>query len=225
MAKIGGPDVLPHNHAALIGRFADAWAQLEYRIDEGIWHLANAEQQLAACITSQFVSIHPRMKAFIALAMVRGAASRTIGDLNRFYSSLNCLAETRNRRIHDPRFRDEATGTVHRLEIKAKPKVEFDFIPEPKDDFAELISSVWEKITEFTKLRDTAVNEVASTVSRLISCSPENGPGLISQATPTTVPFANSGMIVPLIVNFLLCSHNRLCHLLEQSQVFTFLLP
>lgn len=160
MAKLSGPDAIPVEHLALIGKVADAWSQLEFQIDVAIWHLAATEQQLSACITSQFMSIHPRLKALTALVTVRGGSEQSISDIQSFSGRVSGLAEKRNRCVHDPRYRDRTTGGITRLEITAKPKVQFGFLPEPKSELQEFIDRIYEKMEEFGHLRTRILNEI-----------------------------------------------------------------
>lgn len=161
MAKIHGPDSIPDTHAALMGHLANAWAEFEFEIDQGIWALTNTAQQLSACITSQLISAHPRMKAFIALVEVRGGSKKTIDALKRFNgNTVSGLAEMRNRRIHDPRYKDRATGNIHRLEITAKPAVQFGFLPEPAKELEDIIGDIWKCIDGFISLRNSVLSEI-----------------------------------------------------------------
>jgi hypothetical protein len=81
-----------------------------------------------ACITAQLISVHPRMRAFTALVELHNGGAQAVKDLKAFTGSIGGLVEKRNRCVHDPRMSDMATGAVHRLEITAKPAVQFDFI-------------------------------------------------------------------------------------------------
>jgi len=64
---------IPENHYAAIGRVAAACASLDLAIDYMIWELLGVDQLLGACVTAQFISIHPRLKALVSLAILRGA--------------------------------------------------------------------------------------------------------------------------------------------------------
>lgn len=162
MAKIRDERSLSDEYAAQIGRVSDAWAQLEFRVDLGIWELMQTEHQIAACVTSQFLSIHPRLKAFIALVTVLGGAKATIDKLNSFSGSISGLVEKRNRSVHDPRYRDANSDQMFRLQITARPKVHFGFVAEQKAELERLVAEISSRIDEFTKLRDEAIHEIAS---------------------------------------------------------------
>lgn len=160
MAKFSGEYAIPDEHVVLIGRISDAWAQFEFQIDRGIWHLADTEQQLAACITAQFQSVHPRLKAFAALIAVRNGSDESVKKAKKFYGEISGLIETRNRSVHDPRYVDRSTDEIHRLEITAKPRVTFEFTPEPKNELEATIEKIYEKLDEFMKLRDETLREI-----------------------------------------------------------------
>ncbi|MSO70588.1 MAG: hypothetical protein EXQ88_00990 [Alphaproteobacteria bacterium] len=170
MGKVS--DKLPDSFAALIGRVADKWSQFEFHIDMGIWQLACVEQQLGACITAQLLSIHPRFKAFIALAEIRGAKEGTHRKLSKFYSeTASGLSDRRNRCLHDPRMIDKKTSGVHRLEITAKPKLHFGFKPESTEDVKKLVSEIDAAVREFISIRNALFEE-------LNALSPESQPKL-----------------------------------------------
>ena len=156
-----GPYVLPDEHLIWMGRVADAWANLEFAVDQGIWHLTDGYQQLIACVTAQLISIHPRMKAFIALVEVRNGKPETVAALKKLYSgTLSGLSDRRNRTIHDPRHINKRTGEVNRLEITAKPKVHFGFIPEAVGDLKRFHAEIGDAIMLVKQLRDQAIAEI-----------------------------------------------------------------
>jgi len=163
MAKIAGPYTMPDDHAALIGRIAESWGQLEFQIDLGIWALSAAPQQFAACITSQFMSAHPRINAFIALAELNGASEKSIDEVKAFNTKrIAGLTERRNRAIHDPRMKDKATGEMHRLEITAKPHARFGFVPETKESLVEIHTKIHTAVSDFSVLRDRIIAAIAA---------------------------------------------------------------
>lgn len=156
-----GKFTLPESHAASIGRISDAWAQLEFQIDLGIWDLLETEQQLAACVTAQLSFIHPRIKAFISLVEVHGASKKIIKKLTSLYSDeISALSEKRNRSVHDPRMAKEPSKEIHRLEVTAKSKLSFGFKPEPIEKLITLHKEIVEVIVKFCALRDEALREI-----------------------------------------------------------------
>jgi hypothetical protein len=160
MAKTLGPFTMPDPHATAIGRIAETWAQLEFQIDRGIWELVGVEHQLTACITAQLMSAHPRMKAFTALAEVRGASDTTLSKLNTFAAKIGGLSEKRNRTVHDSRTVDKTTNKVFKLEITAKPKVHFGFKEEQVEDLKRIHNQIQTALREFIALRDGTLGEI-----------------------------------------------------------------
>jgi hypothetical protein len=162
MAKVSGPYVLPEEHAAMIGRIADAWAQLEFQIDRGTWTLLRTDQQRAACVTAQLTAVHQKMRAFIALVEVLGGNNGTISGLKKLNGEIlsGGLQEQRNRAVHDPRMLHKPSDDVHRLEVTAKPKVHFGFKPESVNDLRQTHERIYEAITKLIGLRDAAIAEI-----------------------------------------------------------------
>lgn len=161
MAKIAGPFVMPDEYAVLIGRISESFSQLEFSIDLGIWALSEAPQQLVACVTAQLMGTHTRMNAFMALAELRGAKKETIDQVKTFKTKrIDPLSERRNRAVHDPRWLDENTETMHRLEITAKPSPHFEFVPESPDDLAKVHTLIHTTVTDFGALRDSVIAEI-----------------------------------------------------------------
>lgn len=158
MAKI--VSVVPEAHLAAIGHVANTAANVEFQIDLGIWNLVGSRQQLAACITAQLISPHPRLKAFTALAEILGASKARISELNTLAGALGGLYEKRNRIVHDPRMIKQSTGTVQRLQVTARPKVHFGFIEETTDEVIKIAEDLTAKGNEFITLRDIVISEI-----------------------------------------------------------------
>ena len=57
---------IPDERYIALGKVADAWADLEFDIDQFIWKLMRTEQALGACVTAQMISSHPRFRALSA---------------------------------------------------------------------------------------------------------------------------------------------------------------
>jgi hypothetical protein len=141
---------------------ANTAANIEFQIDRGIWDLVGTRQQLAACITAQLISPHPRLKAFTALAEILGASAARIAELNALAGTLGGLYEKRNRIVHDPRMVRMSDGAVQRLQVTAKPKVHFGFIEETADEVIKIADDLTTKGNEFIKLRDIVIEEITA---------------------------------------------------------------
>jgi len=153
--------LIPDSHLAATGHVANMIATLELQIDLGIWELVGAPQQLIACVTGQFVSVHPRLNAFIGLAELLGASDDTLKALRAFHGEMGGLAEKRNRLVHDPRMMNQRTGKVGRLQITAKPKPHFGFISETDEEVNDVGNQIGAKISEFVALRDKVISELS----------------------------------------------------------------
>jgi hypothetical protein len=151
---------IPDSHLAAIGLVANHMATLEFHIDVGIWNLVGAPQQLAACLTAQMISAHPRLRAFIALVEILGGSQATIDKLNKFQGQIGALTEKRNRMVHDPRMIKLATEETARLQITAKPKVHFGFLPEPEEEVMKVSNDLAFALRDFLALRDAAIAEI-----------------------------------------------------------------
>jgi hypothetical protein len=116
---------IPEAHYAAIGRVVDAWAELEFEIDQFIWHLTQTPQALAACVTAQIISIYLRMQALVSLVNLYMRDEELIKELNKFSGDVGQLAEKRNRIIHDRRFVQVETKKVVRFQITAKTTLDF----------------------------------------------------------------------------------------------------
>jgi hypothetical protein len=156
------PDYLmPDAHAAWIGRIAETWAQLEFNIDRAIWALCPVPDQLIACVTSQLIGTHTRMNAFVALSELCGAKQPTVDEIKTFWSvRINPLVDKRNRAVHDPRMQQHATGTTNRLQITAKPRSHFAFVPESISDLKTLHSKIYATVVDFIGLRWRVITEI-----------------------------------------------------------------
>jgi hypothetical protein len=88
-------------HLQRVGAIAAAWADLDFHIEGAIWLLADVSSSVGACVTANFVSIHPKLKSVIALAHLCGMSKATITKLQKFRTGLYGTTEKRNRAIHD----------------------------------------------------------------------------------------------------------------------------
>jgi hypothetical protein len=150
------------SHFAEIGKLTESWAQLEYAIDHMIWGMANVHQALGACITSQLMSVNPRMKAFRSLAAALGAGPDSVERIGKLQSKLSGLQTKRNRAVHDPRMMNTNTKCLDRLQITAVSKLEFGWQPETPETLAEIRQEVEDRIREFCALAADVTAEIRS---------------------------------------------------------------
>jgi hypothetical protein len=110
-----------------IGSVANAWANLEFDINETIWELANVEQTAGACITAQIVPIGGRIRSLVSLIALRGGQMDLLKKVNQFAKTADGFGRRRNRIIHDPWYIREDTKEPHQLRITADKALDFDF--------------------------------------------------------------------------------------------------
>ncbi|MGH8336577.1 MAG: hypothetical protein ACRETL_07135 [Gammaproteobacteria bacterium] len=144
---------IPEAHAAAIGRIANAWAVLEFEIDLAIWDLSGTFQMLAACMTAQLMSIHPRLKALHALIEAQNLGTRLSKEVATFAGDISSLVEKRNRAVHDPRMTVAADGSVERLEVTAQKILSFGFQPEPLERLSKTEETIKARIARFRVIK------------------------------------------------------------------------
>jgi hypothetical protein len=126
---------IPDEHYAAIGKMADSWADLEFEIDQLIWKLLCTAQALGACVTSQLISVHPKLDA---------------------------LATKRNRLIHDKRMIWFTSREVVRFEISAKGGLKFEPVPETPEYLINFSREVYDQISKFHSIRDKIAADIAA---------------------------------------------------------------
>ncbi|WP_372785807.1 hypothetical protein [Phenylobacterium sp.] len=154
------PSFLPADHLAAIGRIANAWAYLEFAIDNTTWQLAGVPDMVGACMTAQMFSIQPKMRALISLAELRGISAATLSRLRKFNGDrIGGLQEARNRSVHDTRVMHTRTGKVTRLQVTAHGPLVFGFQFEPIAELHKIRKRVEQAVQEYLGLRDELLAE------------------------------------------------------------------
>jgi len=153
---------IPDEHYAAMGKVADAWADLEFEIDQLIWEFLQTDQALGACVTAQMISVHPRMNALMPLAKLWEVSTAHLDDFGRFYGKIGPLADRRNRLIHDKRFIDRDTKQVVRFEVSAKSKLKFEPIPETIPSLEGFAREVVGMQLEFLKIKQRVLSELSA---------------------------------------------------------------
>ena len=151
-----------------VGHISSHWAGLEFLVDCTVWDLAKLPEQVGACITANFLSIYPKLKALAALSHLSGASDRTIKKLNRFRSELYQVSEKRNRAVHDYWIMQETRDGFQpvQLTITADGKPEFFFKPVSVKELKATGLEIDEKTKEFRKIREALENEISSLPKR-----------------------------------------------------------
>lgn len=157
---------LPNEHLEALGRVVDAWADLEFEIDHFIWDLLQTPQALAACVTSQLISIYPKMQALISLVDIYVFDARLTKDLNAFSGEIAQYAERRNRIIHDRRFLRAETGKVERMQITAKRKLDFSPKSETSSELTNFATTIRNKRFQFLKIRKKIDDHILSSTDK-----------------------------------------------------------
>ena len=141
------PTTVPIEHDAAIGRVARSWGHLEHMVDVILWDAAGVPHQIGACITSQFGSIHPKLKALGALLLLLGVNPAIRKKVETFQAKLYDIGDRRARTVHDARLQN-SSGDVVRWQTTASSK-EIVFGPQP------------ESIEELVKLRQRIARNIA----------------------------------------------------------------
>jgi hypothetical protein len=126
-ATLRQPPTLPEEHPfyALIGRVASEWAHLEHILDTTIWGLLGANEELAACVTSQIMGIGPRCKAILTLGFARNLHEKILAPFRKLMNDSYSTADCRARFVHDPWF--VQAGTEGASQFRAMPYVDMRF--------------------------------------------------------------------------------------------------
>lgn len=151
---------IPGDRLAAIGRIANAWAALEFAVDQTSWQLAGVPHMVGACLTAQMFAMQPKFRALVALAELRGLSQSTINKLNQFNAKrISGLQESRNRSVHDTRMIHQESGEVKRLQITAQGPLIFGFQPEPMAEIHKTRKRIEASIRDFQILRKALLAE------------------------------------------------------------------
>jgi hypothetical protein len=144
---------IPHAHYAAIGRVIDAWGDPEFEIDRVVWELIGVPQPFGACVTSQILSVHSKLRAVRALLHLWGDDSLA-DEVGRFANNIYELSEIRNRLVHDKRFVLYPTNDVIRFEVTAPKKLTFEAKIEFRAYLDETTRRIKDKVIAFDDIRD-----------------------------------------------------------------------
>lgn len=142
-------------HMKALGFCVAIWAELEHRINQAIWELANVEARAGVCLTAQMIGPGPRIRALVALVTHRGGSGALRNELNQLASDLTSLGGKRNRLAHDPWVVMD-DRSVARLNVTAERKIDYSWhhveLQELMDFFEEVeliyarFMDLWERI-------------------------------------------------------------------------------
>jgi hypothetical protein len=151
---------IPDEHYIAIGKVADAWADLEFDIDQFLWKLMRIEQALGACVTAQMISTHPRFRALSALVRLYAISEETVKKIGALSGEIAGLATQRNRAIHDKRMLWTPTMEVVRFQVTADNKLEFGPQPESVDSLNKFKDKIMAVRIKFDQLKQQIEAEI-----------------------------------------------------------------
>jgi hypothetical protein len=131
-------------------------------MDQLIWHLLGTNQALGACVTSQMISVHPRLRALRSLADLWNLSEPIRARLTRFTTEAEDMSTKRNRTIHDKRLVMASTKEVVRFEITAGKTLKFAPMPESVTDLTLFKTTICEKVAQFIAISDDIRRELLS---------------------------------------------------------------
>jgi hypothetical protein len=142
-----------HAHMRALGDICAIWADLEYRVNQTIWQLANVEMSSGACITAQIAQPVARYKALIALVHLRGGDPDLLTALNKFSRKAEALGRQRNRFVHDV-WSAKRDGTIERLNVTADRELQFGQVSTPIEDLQRLRQKIFTALHEYGALHE-----------------------------------------------------------------------
>ena len=166
VAKPPHPDVVVDNvtseefsktatqHYATIGQIAASWAGFEWFIDVYALALGRIPVEAGLCLTSQISGSARKLDAYIAIACLRGADEKLVGELNKFAQNTKALAERRNRVVHDPWMVATGKGVSHRLETTARKKLRYGYVAVPNSEMLKLFLDITNHNMQFLELHE-----------------------------------------------------------------------
>jgi len=143
-----------HEALNLVGQIASSWAILEWQMDMTIWWLAGIEEPEGACITGQLFSIHPRMRAIIALTKLKNKPHELINRLNKFSADSETVVRLRNRAVHDPWYVGLASGQIAQHKITAEKELKMEMAPRTLDGLKTTLTEIHKLRRRFTDMMD-----------------------------------------------------------------------
>lgn len=155
-----------------VGRICMAWAAFELRVNHLIWHLANVEQAIGACITSNFNTPNPRLLTLAALMDQRWIGKDAKKELNKIIADATAVAGQRNRIVHDPAYAGTNPGEFVRLQITADRKLVYDMQPDALGEILSIEKKIRALIKRFEKWRDETMAALPSLPDKQFRQSP-----------------------------------------------------
>jgi len=119
---------------------------------------------MGACITAQFTSIHPKLKALIALCRHKEVDHKLIKRLNTFRQSLYSTADKRNRAVHDAWMPQVSPGGIEivQWDLGTGKDVNEFTRPTPLCELIELNREIHKRMSAFATIKDDLLSELRS---------------------------------------------------------------
>jgi hypothetical protein len=143
-----------------IGRVANAYSQLEFKMNDAIWELANVARLAGVCMTAQMIGPAPRNRCLLALLEFRNASNALITEFNKIGKKIEGVAARRNRYVHDPFVLKEDTGEIVRMESTADKSIRHGFMNAEIEELNQLATDIEKVDAEFDQLYLRAVDEL-----------------------------------------------------------------
>ena len=143
-----------------IGRVANAYSQLEFKMNDAFWELANVARSAGVCMTAQMIGPAPRNRCLLALITFRNASPALITEFNKIGKKIESVAARRNRYVHDPFVLNPDTGEILRMEATADKSIRYGFMNAEIDDLKQLATDIDTVADEFDQLYLRAVAEL-----------------------------------------------------------------
>jgi hypothetical protein len=143
-----------------IGRVANAYSQLEFKMNDAIWELANVARMAGVCMTAQMIGPGPRNRCLVALLKFRNASDALIKEFNKIGDKIEGVAARRNRYVHDPFVLLPDTGEIRRMESTANKSISYGFKDADINDLKQLATDIDTVADEFDQLYLRAVDDL-----------------------------------------------------------------
>jgi hypothetical protein len=89
------------DHVQAVGSVALLWSNLDLRMNNAIWQLANIAPSAGACLTSQFLASGQRLQCLMALLKLRHAPKVLIDEFNSLAGEIESAGRKRNKLLQE----------------------------------------------------------------------------------------------------------------------------
>jgi hypothetical protein len=89
------------DHIHAVGNVSLLWSNLDLRMNNAIWELANLSPSAGACLTSQFLGTGQRVQCLMALFKLRHAPKTLIDEFNSLAGEIESAGRKRNKLLQE----------------------------------------------------------------------------------------------------------------------------